>query len=72
MTRKSDSLDAKRRDDMRDWCQIKRCRHESGLIYKGVGLCDAHWTAACQDGSGTTTYLAENLCDEAIAVIDWS
>lgn len=71
MTRRKDS-EAAKRDELRDWCQVKRCRKESDLIYKGAGLCDEHWTAACQDGSGTATYLAENLRDEAIDAIDWS
>lgn len=71
MTARRDS-DAAKRDELRYSCQVKRCRQESAIIYKGVGVCDAHWTEACQDGSGSATYLAENLRDEAIDVIDWS
>lgn len=71
MTRRTDSHDDKRQE-LRDWCQVAHCRKESDMTFKGVGLCDAHWSAACQDGMTTLEYLRENLVEDAILAIDWS
>ena len=59
-------------DALRDWCQIAHCRKESDLTFKGVGLCDRHWTETCQDGRDRLEYLSENLVEEAILAVDWS
>ena len=29
-------------------CDIKRCRDESEIIVKGIGLCDKHWNLYCK------------------------
>ena len=42
------------------------------FTFKGIGLCDKHWSEACQDGSTTQDYLRENLVEDAILAIDWS
>lgn len=34
-------------DEIRDRCCWKQCRQESGLIFYGAGLCDAHFSQAC-------------------------
>lgn len=34
--------------ELEDRCCIKRCRAESGLIYYGIGICQFHWSKACQ------------------------
>jgi len=68
MTSRADSP----KPELRDWCQVAHCRRESDLTFKGIGLCDKHWSEACQDGSTTQDYLRENLVEDAILAIDWS
>lgn len=72
MTRSPDPHDAKRQE-LRDYCQIAHCRSESGQYFKGIGLCDKHWSAACADADGLIVdYLKENLVEGAILAIDWT
>lgn len=71
MTRTSDSHDAQRQQ-LRDFCQVQHCRRESDLTFKAIGLCDKHWSEACQDGTSTLDYLRENLVEAAILAVDWS
>lgn len=30
-------------DEEQDFCQWKRCKKRSAIVYLGKGLCDKHW-----------------------------
>ena len=49
--------------NLRDFCQAKRCRDASDVVYRGVGICSEHWHVP--ENSSTDEYLAKILCPEA-------
>lgn len=47
--------------DLRDFCGWKGCGQPSDIIYLGVGLCDEHWTQACEVFKPTHEYLLKRV-----------
>lgn len=53
--------------DLRDGCCWRHCPAESDLIFRGVGLCDEHWTQALAVYLDTTEYVRAHVTPAAQA-----
>lgn len=51
--------------DLRSCCCWKGCTSSSSIIYKGVGLCDEHWSLAGSTFKSTDQYALPRLTPEA-------